>query len=110
MWIVYEGSLPRPAVPQLRGVEIVRGEPVEVPDEIGAALLEQRSWRSATPVVHDETKPYSELTVAELRKRAEALGLSVPARTPKAEIITLIEGEEERQAAQQPPDEENDDE
>ena len=98
MHIVYVGSLPRPAVPQLRGVEIVRGVPVEVPDEVGAALLEQRTWR---PVGEPETDA-SELetrTMDELRTQADEWGMHVPSGTRKAELVAMLDAEAERRAA-----------
>lgn len=49
MQIVYTGSLPRPTIPQLRGVDIERGVPVEVPDDIGVTLLEQSTWQEVEP-------------------------------------------------------------
>ena len=106
MWLVYEGSAPRVDVPALRGLVVERGEPVEVPDEIGTGLLEQRTWRPAVAAVHDDAKPYSEWTAAALRERAGALGL--PAKGRKDELIAAIEGEETRQAAAQEPDESDD--
>lgn len=98
MWIVYTGSLPRPSVPQLRALEIERGVPVEVPDEIGAALLEQRTWRP----LHEPETDASELetrTVDELRTQADDWGMHVPSGTRKADLVAMLDAEAERRAA-----------
>ena len=42
MQVVYTGPSPRRTV---AGVVVTRGEPVEVPDEIGRRLTDQATWR-----------------------------------------------------------------
>lgn len=106
MFVVYTGSLPRVAVPQVRGMVIERGVPVEVPDELGAALLEQRAWQ---PVNEPETEA-SELeamTVDELKEAADGLGLHVPSGTRKADLVLMVSAEQERRAASEPPADES---
>lgn len=98
MHVVYTGSLPRPAVPQLRGLEIVKGVPFEVPDEIGMTLLDQSTFE---PVNEPETDA-AELetrTMDDLRAQADEWGMSVPSGTRKAELVTMLDAEAERRAA-----------
>lgn len=64
-------------------VRVKRGEQIDIP--AGESLASQvEAWEV-------ETEDLDQLTVAALRDRAEADGLSVPAKATKSELIDLIE-------------------
>lgn len=113
MRIVYEGSLPRVSIPLLRGLTAERGVPLEVPDSVGAALLEQRTWQPAgeveIPSVDGEQVPFSEGTVEGLKQQASEWDVVVPSGARKADIVELLEAEAKRRAAIDAPPLENDD-
>ncbi len=48
MLVVYGGPIDAVEVPAANCIA-VRGEPVEVPDEVGKSLLEQDTWTESKP-------------------------------------------------------------
>lgn len=70
---------------------VQKGEPFDVDAETAVILLAtdagvERIWPSPA-----EPMALEDLTVAQLRERADALGLEVPAKTRKADLVTAIE-------------------
>jgi len=50
MLVVYSGPFPEVVVDEYdQGTVITNGEPVDIPDDLAARLIEQSTWSKATP-------------------------------------------------------------
>lgn len=86
MRLTYPGPHEAVDVPAL-GRRVTQGEQVEVPDDVGANLVEQ-GW-------HAEASELASLTVAELREVADERGVELDSRATKAEIIAALAADKE---------------
>jgi hypothetical protein len=68
MRVVYVGSLPAVVIPVLRDLEVVRGEPVDLPGDVALSLLEQSTWQEA-PAEEEAEEP----AAGGRRRRAQSI-------------------------------------
>lgn len=86
MRLTYPGPHAAVDVPTL-GLRVERGAQVEVPDDVGASLVEQ-GW-------HAEASALASMTVAELREVAAERDVELDSKATKSEIIAALAADKE---------------
>jgi hypothetical protein len=87
MQITYPGPHASVDVPSL-SLRVARGEQVDVPDDVGAQLVEQ-GWQA-------EPSELESMTVAQLRDLAAERRVEIESRATKAEILAALAADKEQ--------------